>query len=140
MRQEPSGWHYRRSLASRVTLLTTLAVALTVGMVALGAYITVRVQMQATLDASLISEIVKQDREIRTAEFCTLDQVHERCADFTARRIDSGVDVPRSPEFGRNAGRLAIRFCRFQCRAVSSGRNSAMRTRSAGFRVGLVHE
>jgi two-component system sensor histidine kinase MprB len=55
VRHDPSGWHYRRSLASRVTLLTTIAVALTVGMVALGAYITVRVQMQATLDASLIS-------------------------------------------------------------------------------------
>lgn len=54
-----SGWHYRRSLASRVTLLTTLAVALTIGVVALGAYVTVRVQMQATLDATLIERAEK---------------------------------------------------------------------------------
>lgn len=47
-------WHYRRSLASRVTLLTTMAVGLTVAMLALGAYITVRVQLQSTLDESLL--------------------------------------------------------------------------------------
>jgi len=47
-------WHYRRSLASRVTLLTTMAVGLAVAFVALGAYMTVRVQMQATLDHSLL--------------------------------------------------------------------------------------
>ncbi|MFN3603026.1 MAG: hypothetical protein ACK4UY_16720, partial [Dietzia sp.] len=47
-------WHYRRSLASRVTLLTTLAVGLTVGVLALGAYATVRMQMQSTLDQSLL--------------------------------------------------------------------------------------
>ena len=51
---DPSRWHYRRSLASRVTLLTTLAVALAVAFVALGAYVTVRMQMQSTLDESLL--------------------------------------------------------------------------------------
>ena len=47
-------WHYRRSLASRVTLLTTIAVGLAVAFVAAGAYFTVRMQMQATLDDSLV--------------------------------------------------------------------------------------
>jgi len=47
------GWHYRRSLASRVTVLTTMAVALAVTMVALGAYATVRLQLQSSLDDSL---------------------------------------------------------------------------------------
>lgn len=46
-------WHYRRSLASRVTLLTTMAVGLAVAFVAVGAYVTVRMQLQSTLDASL---------------------------------------------------------------------------------------
>lgn len=51
----PEGrWHYRRSLASRVTLLTTIAVGLTVAFVAAGAYLTVRMQEQATLDDSLL--------------------------------------------------------------------------------------
>lgn len=38
-------------------------------------------------DPSLTDAIVREAREIRTAEFCTIEQVHERCADFTARRI-----------------------------------------------------
>jgi two-component system sensor histidine kinase MprB len=51
----PEGrWHYRRSLASRVTLLTTIAVGVAVAFVAAGAYFTVRMQMQSTLDDSLI--------------------------------------------------------------------------------------
>jgi two-component system sensor histidine kinase MprB len=47
-------WHYRRSLASRVTLLTTMAVGLAVAFVAIGAYFTVRMQLQSTLDDSLL--------------------------------------------------------------------------------------
>lgn len=50
---EASRWHYRRSLASRVTLLTTMAVGLTVAFLAAGAYVTVRMQLQSTLDDSL---------------------------------------------------------------------------------------
>jgi 8-oxo-dGTP pyrophosphatase MutT (NUDIX family) len=42
-------------------------------------------------DASLLDDVVKQPREIRAAEFCTLDEVRERCADFTARRIESAL-------------------------------------------------
>ncbi|MBB6628120.1 HAMP domain-containing histidine kinase [Nocardioides sp. KIGAM211] len=48
------GWHYRRSLASRVTLLTTMAVGLAVAFVAAGAFITVKMQLESTLDQSLI--------------------------------------------------------------------------------------
>ncbi|MFC6344245.1 two-component sensor histidine kinase, partial [Nocardioides hankookensis] len=47
-------WHYRRSLASRVTILTTLAAGATVALMALGAYVTVRMQLQSTLDDSLM--------------------------------------------------------------------------------------
>ena len=39
-------WHYRRSLASRVILLTTMAVGLAVALVALRRYLTVRMQLQ----------------------------------------------------------------------------------------------
>ena len=42
-------------------------------------------------DASLTDSIVREAREIRSAEFCTLEQVAERCADFTARRIESAL-------------------------------------------------
>lgn len=42
-------------------------------------------------DASLTDTIVREAREIRTAEFCTAEQVRERCADFTARRIEAAL-------------------------------------------------
>ena len=47
-------WHYRRSLASRITLLTTIAVGVAVAFVALGAFVTTRVQLQSSLDSSLL--------------------------------------------------------------------------------------
>ncbi len=40
---------------------------------------------------SLLDEVVRQTREIRSAEFCTPDQVLERCADFTARRVAAAL-------------------------------------------------
>jgi len=52
---EERRWHYRRSLASRVTLLTTIAVGIAVAFVAMGAYVTVRMQLQSTLDQSLVA-------------------------------------------------------------------------------------
>jgi two-component system sensor histidine kinase MprB len=51
----PDGrWHYRRSLASRVILLTTMTVGLAVAFVAVAAYATTRFQMQQSLDHSLL--------------------------------------------------------------------------------------
>lgn len=53
--QGPDGrWHYRRSLASRVILLTTMAVGITAAVIAIGAYFTARMQMQDSLDQSLL--------------------------------------------------------------------------------------
>jgi ADP-ribose pyrophosphatase YjhB (NUDIX family) len=42
-------------------------------------------------DPALLDTVVRQTREIRSAEFCTLDEVDERCADFTARRIRAAL-------------------------------------------------
>jgi two-component system sensor histidine kinase MprB len=46
-------WLRGRSLASRVTILTTAAVGLVVVLIAIGGYITVRAQLQSTFDSSL---------------------------------------------------------------------------------------
>jgi 8-oxo-dGTP pyrophosphatase MutT (NUDIX family) len=59
--------------------------------------------------ASIVEQIVPQAREIRTAEFLTLEQVDERAADFTARRIRTALaglaaDGPRYSESGRVSG------------------------------------
>ena len=42
-------------------------------------------------DASITDDVVRQEREIRDAAFCTVEEVRERCADFTARRIESAL-------------------------------------------------
>ena len=56
---EEGRWRYRRSLASRVTLLTTMAVGIAVASVAFAAFMTARMQMQTTLDESLVSRAQK---------------------------------------------------------------------------------
>ena len=41
--------------------------------------------------AGVVETIVREEREIRAAEFCTLEQAHERAAEFTARRIAAAL-------------------------------------------------
>ena len=62
-------FHYRRSLASRVILLTTIAVGLAVAFLSAGAYFTVRMQLQSTLDESLL------DRAHRAADSPALQRL-----------------------------------------------------------------
>jgi two-component system sensor histidine kinase MprB len=73
-RDEPK-WHYRRSLASRVILLTTMAVGIAVAVVALGAFITVKMSLESSLDRSL------------------LDRAH-RVSDTIAFAQLTGADIP----------------------------------------------
>lgn len=42
-------------------------------------------------DPGLVESAVRQEREIHAAEFCTLDQVDERCSEITAARIRSAL-------------------------------------------------
>ena len=67
---DESKWGYRQSLASRVVLLTTFAVALAVAFVAGGAYVTVRMQLQSALDSSLVERA-----ETASSQF---DQIQQR--------------------------------------------------------------
>jgi RimJ/RimL family protein N-acetyltransferase/8-oxo-dGTP pyrophosphatase MutT (NUDIX family) len=50
----------------------------------------------------LIERVVKEQREIRSVEFCSAEQVEERAADFTARRIGAALDNLR--RHGGDAG------------------------------------
>jgi 8-oxo-dGTP pyrophosphatase MutT (NUDIX family) len=43
------------------------------------------------LPASTVDEIVRQEREIRDARFLTVEEIEERAADFTARRIRAAL-------------------------------------------------
>jgi 8-oxo-dGTP pyrophosphatase MutT (NUDIX family) len=42
-------------------------------------------------EAAVAERIVRQEREIRSAEFCTLEQVRQRAADYTARRVEAAL-------------------------------------------------
>lgn len=42
-------------------------------------------------DASLADSIVRQEREIKDAAFCTLDEAAERCSEITVHRIASAL-------------------------------------------------
>lgn len=42
-------------------------------------------------DASVAERIVRQEREIRDAVFCEREEVRDRCADFTARRVEAAL-------------------------------------------------
>jgi 8-oxo-dGTP pyrophosphatase MutT (NUDIX family) len=53
-------------------------------------------------DPALLDRVVRQEREIREVAFCTLAEVHERAADFTARRIEAALrslDGPGGPAY-----------------------------------------
>lgn len=42
-------------------------------------------------EPGVVDDIVKQAREIRSAQFSTLAEIREHCADFTARRIETAL-------------------------------------------------
>jgi ADP-ribose pyrophosphatase YjhB (NUDIX family) len=42
-------------------------------------------------DRELLEGMVRQEREIRDAAFCTVEEARERCADFTARRVEAAL-------------------------------------------------
>jgi two-component system, OmpR family, sensor histidine kinase MprB len=93
-------WHYRRSLASRVTILTTLAAGATVALMALGAYVTVRMQLQATLDDSLLhraettkTSIVCDSRIQVPAEYFGASDVWVACLDAAGNKVLRAQDT-----------------------------------------------
>ncbi|MBE7325982.1 HAMP domain-containing histidine kinase [Nocardioides sp. Y6] len=66
---ERSGWHYRRSLASRVAVLTTLTLGLSVAFMAATAFVTMRMQILSSLDQSLL------DRATKAASHPALEEI-----------------------------------------------------------------
>ena len=53
-------------------------------------------------DPAITEQIVEQTREIRAAEWATLDDVRERCADFTARRIQAALGNQRGGAYSES--------------------------------------
>jgi len=71
----PDGrWHYRRSLASRVAVLTTIVLGLSIAAMAFTAFVVMRQQMMSSLDQSLLN------RAHKATNFTTLSQITARGA------------------------------------------------------------
>ncbi|MCD4533268.1 HAMP domain-containing histidine kinase [Nocardioides sp. cx-169] len=104
------GWfHYRRSLASRVTLLTTMAVGLTVAFLAAGAYVTVRMQLQSTLDDTLMERAYQTTKAPTLIDRRTGDELPAWAVLATDLRIAvvfSDGSTPYRPEKLDDAPRL----------------------------------
>jgi two-component system sensor histidine kinase MprB len=93
-----TGLHYRRSLASRVTLLSTLAVGFAVSIVAFAAYATVRAQTLSTLDDSLL------DRASAAAQSNALDLLSQEVPSWALGAADVKIIfVTANPPRARSA-------------------------------------
>ena len=97
-----SGLHYRRSLASRVTVLTTLAVGFAVSVVAFAAYATVRTQTVGALDESL------RARAYAAAKTNTLNALAQQSVPSWSLVRISFVDATDDPVKVYKAGENAI--------------------------------
>ncbi len=79
--RRPGRWHCRRSLASRVAVLTTLALGASIAIMALTAFIVMRQQLMSSLDQSLLNRAHKA-----TAVSALSDLDGPRVAALDARR------------------------------------------------------
>ncbi len=98
----PDGrWHYRRSLASRVAVLTTLALGLTIAVMAFTAYVVMRQQLMSSLDQSLLNRAHKATAVSALSKLTVqgvppwmLGAADVRVIFVTADGPPSGTDIP----------------------------------------------
>jgi two-component system sensor histidine kinase MprB len=130
--------HYRRSLASRVIVLTTIAVGISVALVSLAAYLTVRHQLLVALDDSLHrrAEISAQYTPSPTA----LNRIPALVQGATDTRFgwvdaDGGQAMTKGPtkdtlQLGAPEYAVAAGHSSYSCRTIWSN--------STGYRVAAV--
>ncbi|HEV2796072.1 MAG TPA: HAMP domain-containing sensor histidine kinase [Nocardioides sp.] len=94
-------WHYRRSLASRVAVLTTLVLGVTVAMLAATSYVVMRQQLMSSLDQSLLNRAHKAtnftDLQTATAQGIppwVLGAADVRIIFITSEGRGMGDDIP----------------------------------------------
>ncbi|RLV47937.1 sensor histidine kinase [Nocardioides mangrovicus] len=118
-------WHYRRSLASRVTLLTAIAVGVTVTVVSLASYVTVRTQSIRTLDDTLRhrAQVVSQAADLNQSQ---VSAVLASASDTRLIYIDLAIGKQifvignRDLRAGTVEANVAARHRGYSCRTVSA--------------------
>jgi two-component system sensor histidine kinase MprB len=143
----PDGrWHYRRSLASRVAVLTTIVLGLSIAVLAFTAFVVMRQQMMSSLDQSLLNRAHKATANTTLSRVTAggvpswmLGAADVRIIFITADgRGMSGSDIPHftlgQPEYDVVTGRRdsAVRTLvtregeRFRVATVQAGRGEAL--------------
>ena len=138
-------WHYRRSLASRVAVLTTLALGVSIAILSLTAYVVMRQQLMSSLDQSLLNRAHKataistlSDLTVRGFPPWVLGAADVRVIFVTLDGPPSGTDIPHftlgRPEYDVVVGRResAVRTLvtkegeRFRVATVQAGSGEAL--------------
>ncbi|RYC11570.1 sensor histidine kinase [Nocardioides zhouii] len=138
-------FHYRRSLASRVAVLTTVALGVSIAILSLTAYVVMRQQLMSSLDQSLLNRAHKattisalSDLTVRGFPPWVLGAADVRIIFVTADGPPSGTDIPHftlgQPEYDVVTGRRdsTVRTLvteegeRFRVATVSAGSGQAL--------------
>ncbi len=138
-------WHYRRSLASRVAVLTTVALGVSIAILALTAYVVMRQQLMSSLDQSLLNRAHKataistlSDLTVRGFPPWVLGAADVRVIFVTLDGPPSGTDIPHftlgRPEYDVVTGQRdsSVRTLvteegeRFRVATVSAGSGQAL--------------
>jgi two-component system sensor histidine kinase MprB len=120
-------WHYRRSLASRVILMTTVAVCFAVALVAVGAYVTVKMSLESSLDNSLT------ERAHRAARTNALDDLLSH--DYPAWMLGAGdvrLFIVRANGHHTNDSGPALQIGAPEFSVATGHSTSSIRTISSG--------
>jgi two-component system, OmpR family, sensor histidine kinase MprB len=131
-------WHYRRSLASRVILMTTMAVCFAVALVALGAYVTVKMSLENSLDDSLLSRAQQVSSSLR-GEPLTQEQVPAWAAGASDVRVFVVGSNGHAVGLGRAQEQIPVGEAEIAVASGTSGRSIRTVTLNTGeFRVVAV--
>jgi two-component system sensor histidine kinase MprB len=131
--------HYRRSLASRVIVLTTFAVGLSVAIVALAAYLTVRHQLQASLDQSLqrrtetVSHLDLSNYSVDDIPAWMLGATDTKVGFMNAEGVTKTTKGPNKDSIQLGAPELAVArgTSDYSCRTVTAGSGADYRVAAA---------
>ncbi|GGD08941.1 sensor histidine kinase [Nocardioides daphniae] len=144
---ERKGFHYRRSLASRVALLTTLILGVSVAFIAATAFVVMRMQIQSSLDQSLLNRATKAASYPALAEM-TAQEVPGwmlGAADVRVAFVDSGgnvltADTGPAVQLGRPEMRVAEGRSRESIRTITAAGGVRYRVAAvpSGQRAALV--
>ena len=146
-------WHYRRSLASRVILMTTMAVCFAVALVSLGAYVTVKVSLESSLDNSLLDRAHEAAQTDSLEEALRSQQIPSYAAGVADVRLfvltadgraitstNARSSVPMGPPEIAVANGTSTSSVRTVAQSGRDYRIVAVPSRDAGFAIVLIQD